>query len=389
MFDKTQEELLALGAEITTREIKQQPQIWQEALATYMEKEAKIQDFLSDIQAHHSRVKVIFTGAGTSAYVGETAVPQLNSSKTDGPWEFQAAPTTDIVVNPQAYFKADEPTLLVSFARSGNSPESVATVALAKQIVNDLYQITITCAKDGKLAVAAEGDDKNLLLLQPELSNDQGFAMTGSFSSMYLTTLLIFDNHRLEEKTAWVNQMIHLSQGIFQREAAIQALVDQEVERVIYLGSGPFFGLAHETQLKILELTAGRKATMYESVLGFRHGPKSLINENTAIIMYQSSSEYTHKYDLDLLEEVGHDHIAKLVVAVGQDVPQVDNVTFFGFEVDGQVPDGYLVFPYLLFGQIYALLSSVQVENKPDTPSPTGTVNRVVKGVTIYPYQAN
>ena len=57
-------------------------------------------------------------------------------------------------------FQKDFPTLLVSFARSGNSPESIAAVQLAEQIVTDLYQITITCAKDGKLAKRAVNNEK-------------------------------------------------------------------------------------------------------------------------------------------------------------------------------------------------------------------------------------
>ena len=39
-----------------------------------------------------------------------------------------------------------------------------------------------------------------------------------------------------------------------------------------------------------------------------------------------------------------------------------------------------------LVAQTVALLTSVKVGNTPDTPSPTGTVNRVVKGVTIHPF---
>ena len=108
-------------------------------------------------------------------------------------------------------FQKDFPTLLVSFARSGNSPESVASVQLAEQIVSDLYQITITCAKDGKLAKQAVNNDKNLLLLMPEKSNDHGFAMTGSYTCMALTALLVFDSISTEEKSKIVKR--NLSNG--------------------------------------------------------------------------------------------------------------------------------------------------------------------------------
>ncbi|MGZ7222916.1 SIS domain-containing protein, partial [Streptococcus pyogenes] len=83
--------------------------------------------------------------------------------------------------------------------------------------------------------------------------------------------------------------IIRLGQDVLDREDYVQELVDLDFDRVIYLGAGGFYGLSHESQLKILELTAGKIATMYETPLGFRHGPKSLINENTIVIEYISN----------------------------------------------------------------------------------------------------
>lgn len=387
MFNLSNDELEKLGALHTTREIRQQPDLWREVLTTIEEKQSTIEQFLNNIKDNHTSVKVIFTGAGTSAYVGETLLPQILKTQTDKTWEFIDVPTTDLVTNPTVYFKEDQPTLLVSYARSGNSPESVASVELAQHIVKDLYQLTITCAKDGKLAKNAEGDERNLVLLQPELSNDLGFAMTGAFSCMYLTSLLIFDQRPFAEKKAWVEQMIEATEAIYEKEAQIQALVDLNVERVVYLGSGVFFGLAHETQLKILELTAGAKATLYETVLGFRHGPKSFVNDQTAVIVYQTEDAYAHQYEVDLMNEIADDKIAKSMIVVGATDPQIEGFEHFAINTKETVDEGYLVLPYVVFGQIYALLSSVAVNNTPDTPSKTGTVNRVVKGVTIHPFE--
>ena len=146
---------------------------------------------------------------------------------------------------------------------------------LAQDLVDELYQITITCAEEGKLAQQAHGDERNLLLLQPKETNDAGFAMTSSFTSMLLTALLVFDPSEEEIKEKRVAELVHLSEQILEKDRAVKEVVDLDFERVIYLGAGPFFGLAHEAQLKILELTAGKIATMYESPVGFRHGPKS------------------------------------------------------------------------------------------------------------------
>ena len=386
MLDYSKEDLIELGAEITTREIYQQPQVWQEAFDTYKANQADIEAFLQTIDRKHDYIKVILTGAGTSAYVGDTLIPYFKSIYDERKWNFNAIATTDIVASPLHHLHKDIPTVLVSFARSGNSPESVATVDLAKQIVDELYQITITCAAEGKLAQQAQGDEKNLLLLQPAPSNDAGFAMTSSFTSMMLTALLVFDKADLTIKEEKVAALIELSQQTLHQVDTIQNLVNLDFNRVIYLGAGPFFGLAHEAQLKILELTAGQVATMYESPVGFRHGPKSLINEQTIVLLFGSVNPYTKQYDLDLIKEVAGDQIARKVVLLTdkkEALAQVEQIEMNSRLLD----DIYRTFPYIIFGQLFALLTSLKVKNRPDTPSPTGTVNRVVQGVVIHPFE--
>ena len=387
MLDYTKEELLELGAEITTREIYQQPDVWKEAFEAYQEKREEITAFLQDIAAKHDYIKVILTGAGTSAYVGDTLVPYFKEVYDERKWNFNAIATTDIVTNPQTYLKKEVPTVLVSFARSGNSPESVATVDLAKALVDELYQVTITCAAEGELALQAHGDDRNLLLLQPAASNDAGFAMTSSFTSMMLTALLVFDPTEFAVKAERFEVLSSLARKVLDNVADVKELVDLDFNRVIYLGAGPFFGLAHEAQLKILELTAGQVATMYESPVGFRHGPKSLINEDTVVLVFGTTTDYTRKYDLDLVREVAGDQIARRVVLLSDQVFDLENVKEVALGCGGVLNDVYRVFPYIVYGQLFALLTSLKVGNRPDTPSPTGTVNRVVQGVIIHEFK--
>ena len=387
MLNYTKEELLELGAEITTREIYQQPDVWKEAFEAYQAKCEEIAAFLQDIADRHDYIKVILTGAGTSAYVGDTLVPYFKEVYDERKWNFNSIATTDIVANPETYLKKDVATVLVSFARSGNSPESVATVDLAKALVDDLYQVTITCAAEGKLALQAHGDDRNLLLLQPAASNDAGFAMTSSFTSMMLTALLVFDPTEFAVKAERFEVVSSLARKILDNAADVKELVDLDFNRVIYLGAGPFFGLAHEAQLKILELTAGQVATMYESPVGFRHGPKSLINEDTVVLIFGTTSDYTRKYDLDLVREVAGDQIARRVVLLSDQASGLEDVKEVALGCGGVLNDIYRVFPYIVYAQLFALLTSLKVENKPDTPSPTGTVNRVVQGVIIHEYQ--
>lgn len=390
MFKVSEERLKEIGADITTREILQQPELWQEVLDDFEGKREEVAAYLDKIVEKHGKVNVLFSGAGTSAYVGETAIPYLEKHSTDQ-FTFKNAPTTDVVSNPHSFLHQNEPTLLVSFARSGNSPESVATVQLADQLIDHIYHLTITCAPEGKLAQNAEGKDNNLLLLMPDRSNDQGFAMTGSFTCMLLTTLLVFEDRPYKEKLKFATLAIESVQAIEAMDDEIQAFVDQDFNRVIYLGSGSLYGIARESQLKILELTAGEIATQYESSLGFRHGPKSFVNEKTAIIAFVSNDGYTRQYDEDIIEELTADQIAQTVLEIrtisGDAKVAGHEILEFGDKFS-ELPDGYLTFPYVFIGQLISLEAAIKLGNKPDTPSPTGTVNRVVKGVTIHPLKS-
>ncbi|KRO16376.1 SIS domain-containing protein [Lacticaseibacillus saniviri] len=389
MFEKSIEDLIKMGANITTSEIKQQPALWLEAHDLYEAHKADIAAFLEKVQNETTGiVRVIFTGAGTSAYVGDTIKPYLSMHGDRSKYRFESIPTTDIVSSPYDNLEADTPTILVSFARSGNSPESVKTVELAEQVVKHLYQITITCAPDGELAKRAEGEASNLVLLQPAGSNDKGFAMTGSFSCMTLTALLVFDTASDSDKAAWVKEISDMGHEVVMREEEIQDIVNEDFARITYLGSGSLGGLTREAQLKVLELTAGQYATVFDTSMGFRHGPKSFVNDKTLVFDFLNNNDYTRQYDVDVMEEINGDHIAKRVVAVG--ISAANNFSgenFFFANGDVNLPEAYLALPDIMFAQTVALLSSVKVGNLPDTPSPTGTVNRVVKGVILHDYK--
>ncbi|EPH95703.1 sugar isomerase, AgaS family [Enterococcus faecalis 13-SD-W-01] len=383
------DELKTAGAEATFKEICQQPEVWQETIELYKKKQPAIVSFFEQIKESVNRkVRVVFTGAGTSQYVGDTIVPYLNKTGDRQSFHFESIGTTDIVASPEEYLFENEPTILVSFARSGNSPESVAAVAIANQIVKELYHITVTCAEDGALAKAAKDDEKNLLLLMPPRSNDKGFAMTSSFTCMALSALLLFDTASFEQKERYVQTVIGLGKEVIDREQEIQPIIDREFDRIVYLGSGSLTGLTREAQLKVLELTAGKIATIFDSSMGFRHGPKSFVDEKTLIFVFVNNNPYTRRYDLDILEELRSDDIAAGIVSITQTGKENDPGETFLYKNTELLPDGYLALADIVFAQTIALLVSLKIGNRPDTPSPTGTVNRVVKGVVIHEYES-
>lgn len=372
------------GYKHTISEILHQPQIWEKAFNNYKKQKDEIDKFLEKIiEKSEEKVRVIFTGAGTSEYVGNVVVEYLKKNKN---FQFESIATTDIVSSPELYLDKKRPTILVSFARSGNSPESIAAVDLVDQLVENQYHLAITCAEDGKLATGLKDRDNAYVLLMPEGSNDKSFAMTSAFTSMLLSTLLVFDIISEDEKEKHVNYIKKVAKSIIDRDKEIVDLVEFNFDRIVYLGSGTHYHLTNEARLKILELTAGEVVTCNESSMGFRHGPKSFIDENTFLVSFVSNNPYTRKYDLDILREVASDKIAKKVLAI---TPIKLNEDFdeFVIETSEEVLDVYLTFPFIMFGQLVSLLTANRVGNKADTPSKTGTVNRVVKGVQIHEYK--
>ena len=387
MFEMTTDQLNEMGAFNTTVEIKQQPELWLDTLNIYKENLEAIESFLADARVMgEGRLSVVFTGAGTSDYVGDTCAPYLRHAGDTTLYDFKPIATTDIVSAPRDFLNPDEPTVVVSFARSGNSPESLAAVQVAKTFVKNVKFINITCAPEGKLAVESEGDADQLTLLIPR-ANDKGFAMTGSYSCMTLLSTLIFDTASLEQKTAWVEAMAKLGEDVIAREGEIAEFLSGDFNRVTYLGSGSFGGLAQEAQLKILELAHGLVATSYDTSMGYRHGPKSFVDDKTLVFVFVNNDEYTRQYDLDILNEINGDQIAANTIAIQQDgATKFDGASF---TLAGEaLPEAYLALPFVMVGQVVSLLNSVRVGNTPDTPSPSGTVNRVVKGVTIHPFEA-
>lgn len=299
-FGMDNEKLKELGATYTATEIRQQPKLWGETYNIIKENEEKIKNFLSRRLKDNTRI--ILTGAGTSDYVGDTIYLYLAKKLN---LRVEAIAITDLVSNPYEFIEENVPTILVSYARSGNSPESVGAFDLFKENVKDISQLVITCNSEGELAKKASISDSDLCILMPEDSNDKSFAMTSSFSCMLLASLLIFDIDNLEENKKYLDTVINQGNSILDNNwKDIKELVDLDASRVVYLGSGILKGLCQEMALKNLELTSGKVITVCESVLGFRHGPKSIINDDTLVIFMNSNNKYTNLYDMDLIREI-------------------------------------------------------------------------------------
>ena len=368
----------------TAEEIAQQPRLWGELGALMAEKKAEIATFLAKV-GDLRQTRIIFTGAGSSAFVGDALAILLG--KVAG-IKAESIHTTDLVAAPDSYLFADIPTLLVSFARSGNSPESVGAVTYARAVVKDLYEVAIICDGTSSLSRCTAQSDKSLTLLMPVGSNDRGFAMTSSVSCMFLAGYTLFNTDKIDDITEDLALLSHnvLTAAPEYARTAINC-AGKDFDRVAYLGSGFLKGTAHEASLKMMELTNGAVNGSYETATGFRHGPKSMIKDKTVTVHLISHDPFTARYDIDLLKEVdGQKKQNQVITIQGDDMEllpgdEVLTVAAGGYKVAGDICTGLEA---LVFCQMFALFTSLARGITTDDPSPSGEVNRVVKGVTVY-----
>jgi tagatose-6-phosphate ketose/aldose isomerase len=283
-----------------------------------------------------------------------------------------------------------EPFVLVSFARSGESPEGNAVIGLAESLRPGLVrQLAVTCNGSGSLARLVGGlGERGLVLRLPEESNDKSLAMTSSFSSLCLAGASLAYLDKGEEYSRLVQSLARAGGPFIERTSGLAArLAERGFERAFFVASRPFLGGAFEAHLKVQELTAGRIIAATEDSLGFRHGPMAAVNKQSLLVLYLSGDERRRRYELDLLGEFREKKLGMEILAVSPTASGLgglaDSLLEYGTEPG--LPDAFLAVLVAITGQLLGLFASLQVGLKPDDPSPDGVISRVVRGVRIHP----
>ena len=357
----------------TAREIAQQPTMWRSLARSLDTDRQRIDGFLTPLLADED-LRIVLTGAGTSAFAGQILAPGLARTLRR---RIDAVATTDIVSNPREHLAEDVPTLLVSFARSGDSPESLAAVELADRLLTRCHHLVVTCNPDGQLTKDRRTSENSLVILMPPATNDHGFAMTSSFTCMMLTVLDVLGGHHDTDRLAEAGAL-----ALADLEQRAEKLATGGFDRFVFLGSGPLNGLARESALKLLELSAGQAVSYFDSALGFRHGPKAVLTDSTAVLVYVSNDPHTRRYDLDILAELRIALPPGNVVAIGTHAEPSPETWSFPSLAD--LADEAVAPVFVLPAQHLALAYSLSLGLEPDNPFPDGSVNRVVEGVTIH-----
>lgn len=369
----------------TQKEIEGQPDLWIETLHSISEN-VEIKDFLNSVYSIKG-LHIVLTGAGSSAYIGET-VEHFFSMKPG--ITASAIPTTTLVTHFKNYIDTKAPLLLISFARSGNSPESIAVVDIAEACCDEVYHLALTCNPSGQLAEKINSLHNGAALILPPASEDQGLAMTGSFTSMMLSAIYFSTIEKRSNAAFEIHQIAEDTRGIIHSSAPLLKKISEEsFERIVFLGSGPLLGIARESHLKVQELTDGNVIGKFDSFLGFRHGPKAVVNDKTVLVFLFSPDANVFKYEKDLVEEILQENIAMRIIGVFNNQKQVDelNIDLKIICRQSNTHSDFDLLPYVLPSQILGYYKSLNFGLKPDTPSTNNSISRVVQGVTIYRYQ--
>ncbi len=368
----------------TSGEIAGQPALWLKTWDIIKTMRLEISKFFSEA-GKLPGLQVILTGAGTSAFIGDALAGYFQ--KETG-FDSKAVATTDLVTHPEFYFQKNRNVLLVSFARSGDSPESTAAVELAEQLTRKVFNLVITCNEKGKLTDAVKGTN-HLIIKLPQEANDKSLAMTGSFTSMLLVGILISDINSVDKKEKEILLLKSYGEKIFEDYLqSIKKASELNFDRAVFLGSGMLRGIARESQLKLQELTDGNIICKYDSFLGFRHGPKAVINENTLLTFLYTNNTYVNKYEVDLVKAVSRGRKPKYIIGVTEN--KINGIKH-DLEIilgngKSKLSEELFAVTAVLPAQILGYFKSYRLGLKPDNPSESGMIHRVVKGVNIYPY---
>lgn len=349
----------------TYREIMQQPAIWRAWAAEFAPQLAGVQAWI----AAQNPDEIWLCGAGTSAYIGDLIAAALPAD----PRRIRAIATTDLVACPQNYIVKGQRPLVISFGRSGNSAESLGTLDLLDRFLPDAPRINITC--NGESALATRAAKHQQVITLPAATHDAGFAMTSSYSTMLLTALAVLEAMPLAHLASLADRAEALLPSYFE---AAQTM--PRPARVVFTGSGPLAMAAREAALKVMELAAGDIPAIWDSNLGFRHGPKSFINADTKHFVFLSNHPLTGQYDRDLAAEVRGQFGPNSVLTLGDYgdiiIPRAGN----------DAADAVL---YVLFAQALSVVWSHALGLNVDDPfKGRGTLTRVVSGVTLHTPEA-
>ncbi len=271
----------------TRSEIASQPAVWRSILSEYAQYAMREPIEIEKI----TRNSYLVTGCGSTYYLSLSVAAILRKSGIRA-WAF---PASELV-----YFSNSHPTgeaVLLAISRSGTTTETLWAVESYRKQKKGNNVFAITTQPDSTLAREAN------LFLAASQAQEQSVAQTRSFTSMFILSQILYgalvgDTHiasRLQVLPLALEELISYASDL-----PCQIGGNLSLNRFFFLGGGPLYGLACEAMLKTKEMTCSWAEAYHP--LEFRHGPMSVVNEETLVVGFISDSQL--EAELKVLKEM-------------------------------------------------------------------------------------
>ena len=321
----------------TYKEIILQTEAWAQAM------DVTRQVSLPDAEKYD---QVVFTGCGSTYYLSLSAAA-LYQELTGR--SAHAVPGGELLLNSQIVL-TDQKTLLVAISRSGTTTETVkATEKFKKEKRGDVIVVS------NYDEILSKFGDINIIIPKGQ---EESVAQTRSFASMFVAVTAMCA--RMAGRDDLVDAMSALPEAgqrlMRDFEPAAREIGETlSFDRFYFLGSGIRYGLACEVNLKMKEMTLTHSEPFH--FLEFRHGPMSMVNENTVVVGMVSESNLSHeKAVLNEMQALG----GKIVMLAESDA----DISFMS-----QIPEQVRGVLYLPVLQLMAYHRSLAKGLNPDKPT--------------------
>ena len=336
----------------TLLEILSQPEVWQASFRE-LQQDSSLLDALAETS---SRTEWLFLGCGTSFYLAEAAAASwtlLTGQRA------RALPASEPMLFPQLTLARSTGLQAVVISRSGRTSEAVRAASLLSREYR-VPTLGITCASDTPLAEACDRT------IQVCAADEKSTVMTRSFTSMLLA-LQHLASCKSSEKTfsASLEAMAaHFSRQIRPLADRIEAFVNAHTfADYVFLGQGPFHGIAREASLKVTEMSCSYSQVYH--TLEFRHGPKAIVGPDTCLTFFLSESGSQAETEvLSEMKELGGVTIA--VCSRSNDA--IRRSADFVFELGLSLPELAVLAPFVVPAQLLGFYSGIKKGLNPDHP---------------------
>ena len=374
----------------TAHEIQQQPDTWLETVSSALSHRRMLRErlALADVVGGGTGV-VVLTGSGSSHYVAEcAAIPLQRRLRVP----VRAASSGELLTHLDGSIPAGRPGMIVSLARSGDSPESAGAVEEVLAARPDCHHLIITCNSAGRLATTYETHPRVLRVVLDARTCDRSLVMTSSFTNMVIAAQALGFLDEPDVYAANVERIANVGRSVLSRSDALSDAARGAFRSVLFLGSGSRFGAARECALKMLEMTAGRVPATAETFLGLRHGPMSAVHHDTLVVCLLAGDPIARAYELDLMREINRKGLGMRLI-VGDHVPaEIVRSGDVTFECPGLAAagDDLATVVDVMVGQLLALFRCLALGLQPDAPSEQNVISRVVEEFALhYRYATN